>query len=524
MPEKRITFKTAKNGTTYVYYTLRAYRDDKGRSTSDEAAIGKRDEMTGYLIPNRRYYEIFTQENSTVPAVMKAPKMVRSCGITVVLNEMAKRTGLIDILMRCFPDRWENILAVAFYILCEGNVMMYIEDWFEETMIPFVERMTDLDASRLFASITQEDRKHFFTEWIPYRNEREYIAYDVSSISTYSRHLDIAEWGYNRDHEKLPQLNIGMYYGMSSMCPVYYDLYSGSIPDKSYLEYMTVISKDLGIDKICFVMDRGFVSKDNLLFLHENGYGFITALPGERIEGCRLIDENKETIRRSANRIPEQEVYSFCQTLTLDGVPVQAHIFYDPEKQMLDEKELYTRIDRLQTELEKMNHTIRRTKKYTDYFIINEQQKDIATFELNNESVDEKLSRAGFFILISNQKNLLSSEILQIYRTRDVVEKNFDQLKNRLDFRRMRTHWNRTTQGKLFIGFLSLILRSDLLRRIKSDNLTKHLTFEKILIELRKIKTVTLSDQSQTLIPLTKMQKTILSVLDVPFDSLLPFS
>jgi len=32
----------------------------------------------------------------------------------------------------------------------------------------------------------------------------------------------------------------------------------------------------------------------------------------------------------------------------------------------------------------------------TDYFVINEEQKDIVAFELNNESVDKKLSRAGF--------------------------------------------------------------------------------------------------------------------------------
>jgi len=56
LPEK-ITFKKGANGTVYVYKTLRAYRDAKGRPTSDEAAIGKLS-GDGRLIPNARYYDL----------------------------------------------------------------------------------------------------------------------------------------------------------------------------------------------------------------------------------------------------------------------------------------------------------------------------------------------------------------------------------------------------------------------------------------------------------------------------------
>jgi len=255
--------------------------------------------------------------------------------------------------------------------------------------------------------------------------------------------------------------------------------------------------------------------------MRENKIEFITALPGNRLEALRLIDKNKSNIRKSANRISEYEVYGIKQEIELGGVPMQAHIYYDPEKQALDEKELYAHIERLQTELEKMSRTKRLTKKYKDYFIIDEKQKDDFAFEINADKVDEKLERAGFFILLSSKTELSSRDVLNIYRARDIVEKNFEQLKNRLDFKRMRTHWNKTTQGKMFVGFLSLILRSVMLRKIKENVQTKHLTFEKILIELKKIKAVSLTDMSEILLPLTKLQKTVLSVLDVSIDGLL---
>jgi transposase len=515
MPDKKITFKKATNGTIYVYYTVRAYRNKNGAPTSEEVAIGKKD-ANGDLIPNRRYYEIYQDVSVSTTAINQpTPKSVQSRGSTVALMETAKQTGVLEILKNCFPDRWGQILAGAFYMLCEGNVMMYIEDWFDETEINFTRRMDDVAYSKLFASISYEDRKLFFNEWVRYRREKEYIAYDVSSISTYSRSIDSAEWGYNRDNEKLPQLNLGMYYGVTSHIPVYYDLYSGSIPDKTYMEFMMTKAKDIGIRDVCYVMDRGFVTEDNVKYMYGNDVDFITAMPGARLEALRLIDECKGEIRKTANRIGEYEVYGISRSIELYGSRVQAHIYYDPEKQALDEKELYGHVDKLQAELEKMSRSRRLTKRYTDYFMINEKSKDIFDYEVNGDKVDEKLSRAGFFILLSSKPELSSHDVLKIYRTRDVIEKHFDQFKNRMDFKRMRTHWNKSMEGKMFVGFIALVLRSALLCKVKNDAQIKNLTLEKVLLELKKIKAVTLTDLSKIIIPLTKIQKTILSSLGI---------
>ena len=78
----------------------------------------------------------------------------------------------------------------------------------------------------------------FFREWIKHRKNDEYIAYDVMSISTYRKNITESEWGYNIDKEKLPQINLGMYYGESSSLPLYYRIYPGSISDKAHLKYM----------------------------------------------------------------------------------------------------------------------------------------------------------------------------------------------------------------------------------------------------------------------------------------------
>jgi transposase len=165
--------------------------------------------------------------------------------------------------------------------------------------------------------------------------------------------------------------------------------------------------------------------------------------------------------------------------------------------------------------LEKLGKSKRATRKYTDFFIVNQEKTENFSFAPDNDKIDERLSRAGFFILLSNDEGLDSGNVLRIYRGKDVIEKNFDQLKNGLDFKRLRTHVNQTTDGKVFIGFLALILRSYLISKIKDNPDIKHITLEKALIEFRKIKAITFEDLSRMLMPLTKLQRTILEAIGV---------
>ena len=73
--------------------------------------------------------------------------------------------------------------------------------------------------------------------------------------------------GYNRDREKLPQINLGMYFGETSRLPIYYCVYPGSILDKTHLQYMMQDNEILGIKKVKFVMDKGFYSLSNVRFM-----------------------------------------------------------------------------------------------------------------------------------------------------------------------------------------------------------------------------------------------------------------
>jgi transposase len=305
---------------------------------------------------------------------------------------------------------------------------------------------------------------------------------------------------------------------MEARTPLCFNIYSGSIPDKTHLEYMMYESKGLGIKNACFVMDRGFVTESNIQSMDDFGHTFVASLPGNLTEAMRLIDENRANVRKTAHWIKKHDIYGIKIPLVMYGLDLTAHLYYDTDKQGFDEKLLYSHIAKIEAELERMKRKKRGAKRYKELFVLLDEPKGDIDYKLDTAKVDERLARTGHFIIITNDGEMDSAEVLGIYRERDVIEKNFDQLKNHIDFKRMRTHWNSTTEGKIFVGFIALILRSYIMKKIKGSKETKNHTVEKVMLELRRIKTLIMDDGVEMLFLLTKLQKTLLETMEVPED------
>ena len=278
-------------------------------------------------------------------------------------------------------------------------------------------------------------------------------------------------------------------------------LYNGSIPDKSYLKFMMTTAQKIGLNTISLILDRIFVTEDNFNYLYKNQCDFVTALASGCVEARKLVDENRSEVRKSANRIGEFEVYGVKRSLEFYGHKLWVHIFFDAEEQVFDEKVLYARIERLKAELLELNTLCRGVaRRFRDYFAVEVSAVEGGgvSFVLDEVLVDRCLGRAGFFVLLCSDGGLSCGEVLGLYRERDVVEKGFCAFKSGLDFRRVRVHWNRTLEGKVFVGFLALILRSYVCRVLWGSVEVKHLSFEKVLLELEKIRVITLVDQTRS--------------------------
>jgi transposase len=65
----------------------------------------------------------------------------------------------------------------------------------------------------------------------------------------YAELIDYVEWGYNRDEERLPQINFGVfYYAEQAQLPLHYQLYPGSLPDVTTLKNILTYLESLSIN------------------------------------------------------------------------------------------------------------------------------------------------------------------------------------------------------------------------------------------------------------------------------------
>ncbi|MDW7758991.1 MAG: IS1634 family transposase, partial [Desulfuromonadales bacterium] len=85
-------------------------------------------------------------------------------------------------------------------------------------------------------------------------------------------------------------------------------------------------------------------------------------------------------------------------------------------------------------------------------------------------------------------------ECLSLYRSKDVVEKGFDIMKNDLEVMPANVRKDTTMKGYLFICFLSLILRMRLMKMMRDAELSKRYSIEALITELEKNKVMILPD------------------------------
>lgn len=262
---------------------------------------------------------------------------------------------------------------------------------------------------------------------------------------------------------------MGVCYGQTSHVPLFYESYNGSIPDKSYFPYVLRRFPSLEDQEIVFVLDQAFVTKTNLKEMADESSSFkmVSSLPKHFVDTQRIIERYREEVQKVKYYIDDLEVYGMQAAETLFGQPIQAYLYYDLDKHTLEQKGVFQEIVQLEEELKALGKSSLGKKKYRTYFNIEENQTQSFTFERDEEAIEGRLKSCGYFVLMSTKEDLTAKQVLIRYRIKDEIEKVFDGLKNDLDFMRLKTQQQKTTDGKLFIAFIVLILKAYVLNCIK---------------------------------------------------------
>lgn len=517
IPKQNIALRQV-SGHTYVYYITEYYRNKKGTPTHKSVSIGKQDpNKPEFMYPNDNYFKWFEEEDKSVEKVK--PSQILSAGKTIFLGMRLEQLGVTQLLKKVFPKYYQEIIQMAIFIVCQDAIMMYLKDFYEANLPLYSSTPNPNHLNKIYESLTKELRWEFFEEWqkVALGNDKEAIAYDVTSISTTSKDIDLAERGYNRDHEKLPQINVGTFYGQQTQLPICYEIYNGSIPDLSHLPTMMLIAKELCFLPKVFVMDRGYLSQDNLKYLKKENIPFIMAIS----ESVKIYKEAflsvAEGIRNYPNYLTKATSYGLQQPIKVDDQQYILNIYYNSEKANREEIALAQSIEAREKELA---HLIgkKSRKKQDPFFRITAEKGQVLDYEKDEEGIHQAFQLVGMFGILSSEVDMNPEQVLLTYRKRDGIEKLYDNMKNSLDFYRLRVHSTQAMEGKFFIGFIAQILYADLVRILWGTEKPPVQTIKKIFIELDKIKQVTYTNQKELMTPLTKKQKDILTLFSIDLE------
>ena len=491
-----------RSGITYVYESVSYWDREKKQPRSKRTLIGRLDPATGEIVPTDGRGKRRAQKE-TDPVVRKGPVPVAKTdrlffGATYLLDQIGEVTGLTADLKTCFPDTYKQIQSIAYYLVLEDqNPLFRFKKWAAIHRHPYGKDIPSQRSTEIFQSVTEEAKMHFFRLQGKRRVEKEYWAYDSTSISSRSDTLRQVKYGKNKDDDHLPQINLALVFGEESRLPFYYRKLAGNVPDVKTIQELLRELDVLAYEKVKLVMDRGYYSAENINALFKKHLKFLcgtsSALSFAR-EFIREIGSKRDHYEYYNSNL---ELYVFTKTIAWDyeqerpykGDVVKEerrmylHLYFNPDKFSDDGKAFNRKLDTLKNELLSGHRMPEHEKDYKKYFEIKETPKRGVSLTVKQDAVDAAHERYGFFVLISNEvKDPVTA--LSLYRMRDVVEKAFWNVKERLNLKRTMTSSESSLDGKLFVEFVALIYLSYIQKKMEENGLFATYTLHELLDEL----------------------------------------
>jgi len=511
----RVNHYDKKSGITYVYEAISFWDKEKKRPANKQVCIGKIDKDSGEFIPSKRLDD--------KQAAIRDPEVtagVQIIGPAMILDKITKELGIDKLLKKCASETFSQLLTMAYYLVAKGNALSHCESWCKGHANPLNSILTSQRISELLKKQTEDERQTFFTKWCEKISENDYLCYDITSISSYSELNEYVKYGYNRDGEKLPQINLAMLFGQNSRLPVCYKRLPGSIPDVSALKNLIKTLDYLNPSNLHIVMDRGFYSKTNIDELLEYKHKFTIGVPIQRQWVESIIDEFYEEIEMPDNyrKIDGDTLYVKTKLYSWGGnrKRTYVHVYYNSYAASAAFDKFTEELLTYKEELESGQLVKSHEEYYQRYFLIRETPIRGCKIQYNNDTIQKHRNRySGFFVLLSNgTKDPV--EALQIYRNKDVVEKSFDDLKNQLDMKRLRVQNSQTMDGRLFVQFLALILISAIREKIRSRKELENYTVRELIEEMDTLTKITYSGRYGSIISeITKKQRIIIEAFSI---------
>ena len=515
-------------GVSYVYEDYPYWDKDKKQNRHKREYVGKLGQG-GEFIPNKKYLarqKKVAEKGEATSQVTPARRVYY--GATYLLDEISEITGIREDLRVCFPDSYNMLISLAYYLVLESESPLYrFPRWAHDHLHPWGEDIPSQRISEVLRDIPESAKLEFFKRQSRRRLEKEYLAYDTTSISSYSEYIKAVRYGKNNDGP--PQVNMALIFGEESCLPVYYRVLPGNIADVTTVRKLIKDIDFLEIDKLKLVMDRGFYSADNINALYKGHHKFLIAVKNNNKFVSGLLEKAKGEMHNFTHYDADHEVYywggtqqwPYVQTDRHGNIAIEekrriyVHIYYNGQRAEEEKTRFNKALATTEAAIRSGDElTAVQTSIRDKYFIVKKTPKRGIQIRYKNDAIQKRMDQSGYFVLLSNDiKDSVTA--LTIYRKKDMVEKAFDNLKERLEMKRTAVRSDQALAGKFFLQFLALIYISYIHKHMRDNNLYRNYTMQSLLDSLDVIERYDYESQRHHCSEITKKQQALFSCLGV---------
>ena len=482
--------------------------------------------------PKRRSGEKVSVSKSPEPPVKAVRKKV---GMMDIIDYIGKASG-IDGAIYTSTDQGtaQKILSLARYLLAtNGQSFPGITTWQFTHPIPYEDGLSEDVYHDLFETVGRDESliQSFFSMRLAHLDEKVLLAYDSTTVSTYSGQISEARYGFNKAHDGLETVKLLSLYSIKTRQPVAFTKQPGNQPDVLTIENALKQLQVLGITKAEIVTDNGYYSEKNLAELLHAHFDFITLIKANIKWVRKELDNHLDEFRTTGSACPfdinthgitvmrmqefsRSRKYASSKKDLAEGDEetfrrrIYLHLYFNPLRRVEQDTvfdrdifELKTLIEDGATEEDLSDSAVEKARR----FLHIRRYGSKCTVTFNEKEIAQQKKYHGYFALVSNcEKDPF--ECLLKYRQRETIEFFFESGKQRADGNRTRVWSSECLMGRMFVQFVALCYYeylSEQLRQIKQSLASEIANPENETSETLKIKKKLLSWMKNTPVYLT---------------------
>lgn len=306
-----------------------------------------------------------------------------------------------------------------------------------------------------------------------YQRDCSLVFYDVTNYYFETEmEDDLKKKGLSKERKLSPIVQMGLFIDNNGI-PIAYKLFSGNTHDSKTLKpILDEMKLRYGLGKIIVTADKGLNSGANLAYLAKNKDGYIVSqkIRGTSKEFIKQVLDEESYVYNSTNTFKIKSFFRERSVKDEEGNTIQLNenviCFWSKD---YDDREKHKR-EKLEERIQDfIDHPSKFNasnafgiKKYMKVQQLDKETGEIEklnpVIEFNQEKYNKDRSLDGYYVIITNELDYSSHEIIEKYRGLWKIEESFKVLKSDLEGRPVYVKNETHVEGHFLICFLALTI------------------------------------------------------------------